>query len=296
MASLMQTVLRGLGPSRGMGRAGQRPSPLQGDNTVPVHAEGRDSPFDRPASRHHRGPRRPARGATPRDLKEVDAMSQTCRILIVEDEPNVRLVFRTALESDDHRISLAEDGEKALRWLEDAPVDLVLLDLQMPGVGGMEVLRRLRAAGHDVPVVVITAHDSVPNAVEAMKLGAIDFLAKPLTPEELRRVVAEVLARHPRDESARDPAPDPVPRTSKTQSRDMLTSAKRALNHRLFFRAEGLLREAIKEHPDSAEPWYLLGVLHEVQNKPRAAKEDYRSALRIDPGYEPAKFHLMKFR
>jgi DNA-binding NtrC family response regulator len=107
-------------------------------------------------------------------------MSRTAHILIVDDEPNVRLVFRTALESSGYRISSAEDGEKALLWLGNAPIDLVLLDLQMPGIEGMEVLRQVRSGGNDVPVVVITAHDTVPNAVEAMKLGAIDFLAKPL--------------------------------------------------------------------------------------------------------------------
>jgi len=209
--------------------------------------------------------------------------------MIVEDEPNVRLVFRAALESEAYTLTTAEDGETALRWLTQEPSDLVLLDLRMPGIGGMEVLRRLRAAGSDVPVVVITAHDSVANAVEAMKLGAIDFLAKPLTPEALRHVVAEVLARHPEDEPERDPA------ASTARPRDMLSSAKRALNHRLFFRAEGLLKEAIKEHPDLAEPWYLLGVLNEVQQLPKAAKDAYEMALRIDPGYEPAKLHLMKF-
>jgi DNA-binding NtrC family response regulator len=210
--------------------------------------------------------------------------------LIVEDEPHVRLVFRTSLESGDLRVALSEDGETALRWLQREPFDLVLLDLRMPGIDGMEVLRRLRGAGNDVPVVVITAHDSVPNVVQAMKLGAIDFLSKPMSPESLRRVVAEVLARHPRD------VPAPAHATATPAPRDMLSSAKRALNHRLFYRAEPLLREAIKEHPDSAEPWYLLGILHEVQLKPRAAKEAYRAALKIDPGYEPAKLNLMKFR
>ena len=123
--------------------------------------------------------------------------------MIVEDEPNVRLVFRAALESETYTLTTAEDGETALRWLNQEPYDLVLLDLRMPGIGGMEVLRRLarRAA---IPVVVITAHDSVANAVEAMKLGAIDFLAKPLTPKALRRMVAEVLAHHPANEPEQD--------------------------------------------------------------------------------------------
>jgi DNA-binding NtrC family response regulator len=211
------------------------------------------------------------------------------RILIVEDEPNVRLVFRTALESNEYMISVSENGENALRWLEQEPISLVLLDLKLPGIGGLEILRRLRDAGSDVPVVVITAHDSVVNAVEAMKLGAIDFLSKPLTPEALRQVVAEVLARDADAES--DSESETAP-----HRRDLLSSAKRALNHRLFYRAAGLLREAINERPDSAEPWYLLGVLHEVEQKPAAAKEAYQAALRIDPGYEPAQFHLMKFQ
>jgi CheY-like chemotaxis protein len=209
--------------------------------------------------------------------------------MIVEDEPNVRFVFRAALESESYTLATAEDGETALRWLNQEPYDLVLLDLRMPGIGGMEVLRRLRLAGNDVPVVVITAHDSVPNAVEAMKLGAIDFLAKPLTPEALRQVVAEVLARHPRFEPHRELAENTL------KARDLLSSAKRALNHRLFFRAEGLLKQAIKERPDLAEPHYLLGVLHELQLQPNAAREAYEAALQINPGYEPAKRHLMKF-
>ena len=218
-----------------------------------------------------------------------NAIGAARRIMIVEDEPNVRLVFRAALESESYTLTTAEDGETALRWLKLEPSDLVLLDLRMPGIGGMEVLRRLRAAGSDVPVVVITAHDSVPNAVEAMKLGAIDFLAKPLTPETLRQVVADVLDRHPANE------PEQVHAAASNAPRDLLSSAKRALNHRLFFRAEGLLREAIRERPDSAEAWYLLGVLHEVQHKQAAAKDAYHAALRIDPGYEPAKLHLLKF-
>lgn len=215
-------------------------------------------------------------------------MTQTRHILIVEDEPSVRLGFRTGLESTDWTVACAEDGETALRWLERERADLVLLDLRMPGMGGMELLRRLRRSGHDVPVVVITAHDSVPNAVEAMREGAIDFLAKPLTPSTLRRVVADVLARHEPDATEIGPA------RREPRQRDMLSVAKRALNHRLFFRAETLLREAIKERPENAEAWYLLGVLREVQQKPKGAAEAYRNALRIEPDYQPAKLHLMK--
>jgi cytochrome c-type biogenesis protein CcmH/NrfG len=76
----------------------------------------------------------------------------------------------------------------------------------------------------------------------------------------------------------------------------MLSSAKRALNHRLFHRAGVLLREAIKESPGSAEPRYLLGLLHEVEGEPGAASNAYRDALRVDPDYEPARLHLLRFQ
>ena len=117
-------------------------------------------------------------------------------ILIVDDEPNIRLVFRTALESEGYRISAEADGEAAIGAFAADPADLILLDLQMPVLGGMEVLERLRDAGVEVPVMIVTAHGSVPDAVRAMKLGAIDFLPKPIGPEDLRRLVAEVLVRN----------------------------------------------------------------------------------------------------
>ena len=119
------------------------------------------------------------------DVTGIDPVVRAARVLIVDDEPNVRFVFRTALESSGSRSTRRTSGLAALQRLRESPADVVLLDLQMPGIGGMEVLRRLRDAGDDVPVVIVTAHGSVPDAVAAMRLGAIDFLAKPLTPEAL---------------------------------------------------------------------------------------------------------------
>jgi len=194
--------------------------------------------------------------------------SRTAHILIVDDEPNVRLVFRTALESSGYRVSSAEDGEKALLWLESTPIDLVLLDLQMPGVGGMEVLEGLRETGNDVPVVIVTAHGSVPDAVQAMKLGAIDFLAKPLSPDTLRAVVAEVLARHAADKPETSPRPSaPEPVTVVSQFIANLSRAKRALNQRWFDEAEVYLKQAIALDGNSAEAHNLMGVLHECRNE-----------------------------
>lgn len=215
-------------------------------------------------------------------------MGAASRILIVEDEPNIRLVFRTALESNDYVLSAAEDGETALHWLKQTPFDLVLLDLQMPGIGGMETLRQLRGEGNGVPVVIITAHGSIPHAVQAMKLGAVDFLTKPVTPDALRKVVADVLAR-----SA--PRPSPARKAPADPAADALDQAKRELNRRDFDKADNLLRRAIELNPRSAEAHYLAGVLHELRDEADAAYSSYRAALRAEPGYEPARLHLMKY-
>jgi CheY-like chemotaxis protein len=139
-------------------------------------------------------------------------------VLVVDDEPNIRLVFRTALGQSGYTVLEAKDGQEALDRLrlEIEPVDVVLLDLLMPGLGGIEVLRRLRDRGDETPVVIVTAHGTIPDAVEAMKLGAIDFLSKPLSPEALRRVVADVIARHaargPETEADTDTEGDPAGR------------------------------------------------------------------------------------
>ncbi len=161
----------------------------------------------------------------------MNTTTATKRILIVDDEPNVRLVFRTALASPGAVLATAEDGETALSLIEATPFDLILLDLQMPGLGGMEVLEQLRARGNNVPVVMITAHGKIPDVVRAMQLGAIDFVAKPLTPDTLRCRVAEVLERHARRARERvrpTPRGKSGPVTVDSQFALQLSRAKRA--------------------------------------------------------------------
>lgn len=223
-------------------------------------------------------------------------MSDHAHILIVDDEPNVRLVFRTALESAGYLLSVAGDGGAALEELGRSRADLVLLDLRMPGIDGMETLRRLRAAGMDVPVVIVTAHGSVPHAVEAMKLGAIDFLTKPLSPDSLRRVVADVLKRHaahPSGATNRPQAPEPV--TAESQFASNLTRAKRALNNRWFDEAEVFLKQAIALRGDSAEAHNLRGVLHELRDEHDASYRAYKAALKADKHFEPAQHNMTRY-
>jgi DNA-binding NtrC family response regulator len=197
-------------------------------------------------------------------------MGQKKCILIVDDEPNVRLVLSTALGSVGYQVIEAEDGERGLAQLENRStvVDLVLLDLQMPRLDGMELLRRLRASGNIVPVVILTAHGSIPEAVTAMKLGAIDFLTKPLKPDALRRVVAEVIERHAASPRALYPAEEiPKPADRSKQLAFDLARAKRALNRGQFSEAETVLRDVRAADPGSAEAALLLERLEKLREQ-----------------------------
>jgi DNA-binding response OmpR family regulator len=216
-------------------------------------------------------------------------MNRPSKILIVDDEPNIRLVFRTSLEGDGHAVAEAGDGDEALARLRQEPFDLALLDLRMPLVDGMETLRRMRDEGLRVPVILVTAHGSIPDAVRAMRLGAVDFLTKPVVPGDLRAAVSEVLARHEalgREVGHRAPASD-VARYS-----EALARAKHAMNHLRPDEAEAFLRRAVELDPRSAEARTLLGVVLEDRGELHAAQASFRDALEADPNYAPARHNL----
>jgi DNA-binding NtrC family response regulator len=111
------------------------------------------------------------------------------RVLVVDDDAGVRYTLREILETSGLKVDEAEDGQAALARLQVAPVELVITDLRMPRMDGMELLRRLTADGAGPRVVVITAHGSERQAVEAMKAGAYDYFRKPFETEELLAVV-----------------------------------------------------------------------------------------------------------
>jgi two-component system response regulator FlrC len=118
------------------------------------------------------------------------------RILVADDEPGLREFVADALELDQHVCVQAPDGKAAAKLLDERGFDLVITDLKMPGMDGMALLRKVRAEQPEVEVIVMTAHGSVDNAVEAMKLGAFEFLQKPLSgPDELRLLAQRAIER-----------------------------------------------------------------------------------------------------
>ena len=103
------------------------------------------------------------------------------RILVVDDEESIRTVLRTLLSRMGYKVFLACDGQQALDFLATQDVDCVMTDLRMPNMDGMKLLENLQQTHPEVPVVVLTAHGSVDTAVEAIKLGAFDFLSRAVT-------------------------------------------------------------------------------------------------------------------
>jgi len=139
---------------------------------------------------------------------QVSGMAQ--HLLIVDDDPTVRASLSDALDRRGLRVSTADDGEKALSQLAASAVDLVLTDVRMPGIDGVELLRLIRERAPAVDVVLMTAYDDMPTVVAAMREGARDFLVKPLDLQELRGLVDRLLADR-QDQRGRAVRPEAEP-------------------------------------------------------------------------------------
>src|SRR3989339_324503 len=124
-------------------------------------------------------------------------MHTQTNILVIDDEQIMREGCSRILSKDGWTVTTAENGNLGLDKFQIRPekIDVILLDLMMPGMSGMEVLERLRAIDPNLLVIVITGYATVESAVEAMKKGAYDFIPKPFTPDQLRIVVKRALER-----------------------------------------------------------------------------------------------------
>ncbi|HTT71179.1 MAG TPA: response regulator, partial [Anaeromyxobacteraceae bacterium] len=117
-------------------------------------------------------------------------------VLIVDDELNIRRVLSAMLAREGYEVTAAADGEQALAVLQKTPVHVVVTDLVMPRLGGLELLAQITSEFPDVPVIVITAHGTVDSAVQALKAGAFDYITKPFEQEELKMVIAKASRAH----------------------------------------------------------------------------------------------------
>jgi two-component system sensor histidine kinase/response regulator len=129
------------------------------------------------------------------NTKEQRKMPQKATIMVIDDEEAMRDSCSQVLNKDGYMTETAEDGHSGLRKIREVKPDLVLIDLKMPGMGGMELLEKIGQIDPDIISVVITGYATIESAVEAMKLNAYDFLPKPFTPDQLRIVISRGLER-----------------------------------------------------------------------------------------------------
>jgi DNA-binding response OmpR family regulator len=134
-------------------------------------------------------------------VKELETSSTVAKILIVDDEPNIREVVGLYLRRDGHTIVSANDGEEALEVFGESKPDLVVLDLMLPKMSGLEVCRRMRA-NRRVPLIMLTARGEEEERIVGLSLGADDYVVKPFSPRELAARVSAVLRRV--EESSKD--------------------------------------------------------------------------------------------
>jgi two-component system, NtrC family, response regulator AtoC len=131
------------------------------------------------------------------------------QILVVDDEANLRRVLSAQLARDGYEVHAAGDGEAGLSILREHHIDLVITDLRMPKIDGMELLRQALRMDPELPVVILTAHGTVDNAVEALKTGAFDYITKPFDQAEVRTIVRKALRT--RDLAGIEASPEEAP-------------------------------------------------------------------------------------
>jgi two-component system, OmpR family, phosphate regulon response regulator OmpR len=137
--------------------------------------------------------------------------TQTTRILVVDDDTRIRDLLRRYLTQEGFDVILAEDGKALDRSMQREAIDLIVLDLMMPGEDGLSICRRLRSANNRTPIIMLTAKSEDVDRIVGLEVGADDYLSKPFNPRELLARIHAVLRRRPAHEAPGAPSSDDTP-------------------------------------------------------------------------------------
>ena len=201
-------------------------------------------------------------------------------ILVVDDERNIRKNLTMVLEAAGYKVDATGDGEDAIQKSKDQPHDIAIVDIQMPKMDGLEVLRYLRGLRPKMAVIMLTAYGTVARAVAAMKLGAVDFLEKPFDPKNLLSLCEEILQRQKIGMSG--------------TVDELLHLAELARERKAYVEARVYLKMAMMRDLTRPEPYYRLAELSESGGNIREALHYYYMALEANPTFEPARDALKR--
>ncbi|MBF0376270.1 MAG: response regulator [Desulfamplus sp.] len=222
-------------------------------------------------------------------------------ILVVDDEKNIRLTISHALDCLKIPVETAANGEEAIQKLNTGEFEVVFLDLKMAGMNGIEILKIIRQEWPDIKVVIITAHGSISSAVEAMKIGAIDFIQKPFTPKEIREIAFNLINYNQLDLYGVKSSDEIMKSASNSKLQadaycldyfELIKIAIEKIESKKFNNARYILSRAIALNPGRPEAYNLIGALLEINHEPLEAQKFYRAALDINPTYKPAWFNI----
>lgn len=206
------------------------------------------------------------------------------KILVVDDEKNIRLTLEKALSNAGYEVETALNGEDGLEKISEDEFPVILLDMKMPGMDGLEFLEKVNELNYQTRVIMITGYGNVETAVETMKLGAVDYLRKPFKPQEILEIVDHVFERYQLENNEK----------KADNFNEILNLAKAEINKKNFNNAIELLKKATSKDSEKPEPFNLMGIIYELKNQQAKAMKMYRAALALDPSYRPATENIQR--
>ncbi len=225
----------------------------------------------------------PMAGTTTRasNAAAVPRLSRKRRILVVDDEKNIRLTVQHSLIAADYDVETAANGAEGLDRFRDGHFDLILMDLRMPQINGIEMLREIREHDKHIAAIVITAYLTIDTLLEAFSLGVSDYIRKPFSPNDIREMVRRVLVRETLDTHSAEAEAAPT-----------IELARKALAEQDLPRALEFAKRAVARDSNNPDSQAFLGILEHLAGDQQAAEQSFHEALLLDPQHQLSRDYL----
>ena len=208
------------------------------------------------------------------------------RILVVDDEKNIRMTVQHSLMVANYEVDSASDGAEGLEKFHSGHYDLVLMDLRMPQMNGIEMLREIRENDKQTAAIVITAYLTIDTLLEAFALGVSDYIRKPFSPNDVREMVRRVLARGRLDTHTNNGT------GTGGDSETDLELARKALAEQDLPLAMKFAKKTVEEDCNNPDCYAFLGIVEHLSGDTQAAERSFHEALLLDPQHQLSRDYL----